>query len=239
MNREASHLNEYLDVAPEVASALKQGGAVVALESTIISHGSVSSNLECALTAERCVRDEGAVPATIAILGGRLTVGLDRSQIERLATAGAENVTKASRRDIACSSHGAPTGDHGRGNDVDRGARRHQGLRYRRHRRGHRGAQDTLDISADLLELARTPVAVVCAGAKSISTSVSRSKSSRPTASRSWDTAPTISRPSTPAAAGSASTPALRLRRADRRCLAGAARSGARRWNDYRQSHRR
>lgn len=170
MNRETSHLNEYLDVAPEVASALEQGDPVVALESTIISHGfPYPSNLECALTAEQCVRDEGAVPATIAILGGRLTVGLDRSQIEKLATAGAENVAKASRRDIGVLvARGADGATTVAGTMLIAAL---AGIRvFATGGIGgvHRGAQESFDVSADLLELARTPVAVVCAGAKSI-----------------------------------------------------------------------
>jgi pseudouridine-5'-phosphate glycosidase len=162
--------SQHLDIAPEVASALEQGGPVVALESTIISHGfPYPANLECALTAEQCVRDEGAVPATIAIVGGRLTVGLNRAQIERFATAGAANVAKASRRDI-----GVLVARRADGATTVAGTMLIAALAgIRIFATGgiggvHRGAQESMDISADLLELARTPVAVVCAGAKSI-----------------------------------------------------------------------
>lgn len=159
-----------LDVSPEVAQSLAAGSPVVALESTIISHGfPYPVNVECALTAEKTARDAGAVPATIAILGGRLTVGLTEAQIEHLAQAGPEGVVKASRRDIATIV--------ARGED---GATTVAGTMLVAALAGirvfatggiggaHRGAQRTFDVSADLLELARTNVAVVCAGAKSI-----------------------------------------------------------------------
>ncbi len=157
-------------ISDEVARALRDGAPVVALESTIISHGfPYPANLECALRAEEIVREGGAVPATIAILGGSVTVGLDAAQIEHLAKAGPERVSKASRRDIATLV--------ARGED---GATTVAGTLVIAARAGirvfatggiggvHRGAQETFDISADLLELARADVAVVCAGAKSI-----------------------------------------------------------------------
>lgn len=163
-------LSGYLDIAPEVASALASGGAVVALESTIISHGfPYPANVECALEAERCVREEGAVPATIAILDGRLAVGLSREQIEYLATAGPEAVTKASRRDIARLAASNASGATTVAGTMLVAAL--AGIRvFATGGIGgvHRGAQESFDISADLLELARTPVCVVCAGAKSI-----------------------------------------------------------------------
>lgn len=159
----------HLDLAPEVADALSAGRPVVALESTIISHGfPYPANVECALTAERNVRDAGAVPATIAILGGRLTVGLSAEQIGHLATAGAR-VAKASRRDIgvlvARGADGATTVASTMLVAALAGIRVFAtggigGV--------HRGAQASFDVSADLLELARTDVCVVCAGAKSI-----------------------------------------------------------------------
>jgi pseudouridine-5'-phosphate glycosidase len=152
-----------------VADALSAGRPVVALESTIISHGfPYPANVECALAAERNVRDVGAVPATIAILGGRLTVGLSAEQIEHLATAGA-TVAKASRRDIgvlvASGADGATTVAGTMLVAALAGIRVFAtggigGV--------HRGAQSSFDVSADLLELARTDVCVVCAGAKSI-----------------------------------------------------------------------
>jgi len=154
----------------EVAHALAAGRPVVALESTIISHGfPYPSNVECALEAERIVREEGATPATIALLGGRPTVGLTVAQIEHLATAGATGVAKASRRDIpvlsALKADGATT--------VAGTMLIAEMAGIRVFATGgiggvHRGAQASFDVSADLLELARTQVAVVCAGAKSI-----------------------------------------------------------------------
>lgn len=163
-------LSQHLDVAPEVAEALRDGAPVVALESTIISHGfPYPANVECALAAEATAREAGAVPATIAVLGGRLCVGLAEAQIEHLAKTGPASVAKASRRDIASLV--------ARGQD---GATTVAGTMLVAAMAGirlfatggiggvHRGAQQTFDVSADLLELAQTEVAVVCAGAKSI-----------------------------------------------------------------------
>ena len=161
-------MNEYLEIAREVRDALAAGEPVVALESTIISHGfPYPSNVESALTCERLIREEGAVPATIAILGGRLHVGLGREQIEHLATAA--DIAKVSRRDlgmaVARGGEGATTVAATMAIAAMAGVRVFAtggigGV--------HRGAQQTFDVSADLLELARTPVAVVCAGAKSV-----------------------------------------------------------------------
>ena len=158
----------YLDINPEVARALEEGKPVVALESTIISHGMpYPKNVQTALNVEKVIRDNGAIPATIAILHGRLKVGLAPEEIEYLGKT--EGVIKTSRRDIpfivAKGLDGATTvattmiiadlagikvfATGGIG-----------GV--------HRGAQETFDISADLQELAHTNVAVVCAGAKSI-----------------------------------------------------------------------
>ena len=163
------NLNKYLDVSPEVAQAVADGRPVVALESTIISHGMpYPQNVETALKVEQIIRDNGAVPATIAILGGRLKAGCTREEIEYLGKQG-QAVTKASRRDIAvlCA----------RGAD---GATTVTTTMMIAHMAGiqifatggiggvHRGAETTMDISADLEELAHTPVMVVCAGAKSI-----------------------------------------------------------------------
>ena len=162
-------LNKYLDVAPEVAQAVAGGKPVVALESTIISHGMpYPQNVETALKVEQIIRDNGAVPATIAILGGRLKAGCTKEEIEYLGKQG-QAVTKASRRDLAvlCA----------RGAD---GATTVTTTMMIAHMAGiqifatggiggvHRGAETTMDISADLEELASTPVMVVCAGAKSI-----------------------------------------------------------------------
>ena len=163
------NLNQYLDVAPEVAAAVAEGKPVVALESTIISHGMpYPQNVETALKVEQIIRDCGAVPATIAILGGRLKAGLSHEEIEYLGKKG-HDVTKASRRDLAVlvarKADGATTVTttmmiaHMAGIQI-----------FATGGIGgvHRGAETTMDISADLEELASTPVMVVCAGAKSI-----------------------------------------------------------------------
>jgi len=162
-------VSEYLLIASEVVDALEAGVPVVAMESTIISHGfPYPANVECALESERVCREEGAVPATVAILGGRLCVGLTRDQIEHLGAAGVA-VTKVSRRDlgtvVARGVDGATTVAGTMAIAAMAGIRVFAtggigGV--------HRGAQRTFDVSADLLELARTEVAVVCAGAKSV-----------------------------------------------------------------------
>lgn len=162
-------MNKYLDVAPEVAQAVAQGKPVVALESTIISHGMpYPQNVETALNVEKIIRENGAVPATIAILGGRLKAGLTPDEIEYLGKKG-QDVIKASRRDLAVLA--------ARKED---GATTVTTTMIIAHMAGikvfatggiggvHRGAETTMDISADLEELASTPVMVVCAGAKSI-----------------------------------------------------------------------
>ncbi len=162
-------MNTLLDVHDEVGAALATGRPVVALESTIISHGMPwPQNAETALAVEDEVRAHGAVPATIAIVDGRLKAGLTREQIERLGRMGRE-AAKVSRRDmpvvVARGGTGATTvaatmivaalaGIHVFATGGIGGV--------------HRGAPTSFDISADLQELARTPVAVVCAGAKSI-----------------------------------------------------------------------
>ena len=163
------NLNAYLDVSPEVEAAVKAGQPVVALESTIISHGMpYPQNVETALNVERVLRENGAVPATIAIIGGRLKAGLSRKEIEHLGKAG-RAVAKVSRRDlpliVAKGLDGATTVTttmiiaHMAGISI-----------FATGGIGgvHRGAQKTFDISADLEELAMTPVTVVCAGAKAI-----------------------------------------------------------------------
>lgn len=162
-------LNMHLDLLPEVADALAIGRPVVALESTIISHGMpYPQNVETARRVEQVVRDNGAVPATIAIMGGRLKVGLDTAELEALGQGGAA-VIKCSRRDIpfvlASGGMGATTVASTMIVAAMAGIRVFAtggigGV--------HRGAQESFDISADLQELARTEVAVVCAGAKSI-----------------------------------------------------------------------
>ncbi|MCD8344279.1 MAG: pseudouridine-5'-phosphate glycosidase [Oscillospiraceae bacterium] len=164
-----SELNKYLDIAPEVAEALAAGKPVVALESTIISHGMpYPQNVETALEVERVIRENGATPATIAVIGGRCKAGLSAEEIEYLGSRGME-ITKASRRDlpviIARGGDGATT--------VTTTMMIAQMAGIKVFATGgiggvHRGAETTMDISADLEELAQTPVMVICAGAKSI-----------------------------------------------------------------------
>ncbi len=162
-------MNKYLDISPEVQQALADGKPVVALESTIISHGMpYPKNVETAMLVEKTIRDNGAVPATIAIIGGRLKAGLSPEEIEYLGKSG-RKVAKVSRRDLAAIV--------ARGAD---GATTVTTTMIIAHMAGikvfatggiggvHRGAETTMDISADLEELASTPVMVVCAGAKSI-----------------------------------------------------------------------
>ena len=161
--------NKYLDIAPEVAAALRSGAPVVALESTIISHGMpYPRNVETAALVERTVRDSGAVPATIAILEGRLKVGLSAAEIERLGRQGTD-VIKCSRRDLPFIIAGKDDGATTVAATMIIAAM--AGIRvFATGGVGgvHRGVADTLDISADLEELARTNVAVVCAGIKSV-----------------------------------------------------------------------
>lgn len=159
----------HLDIKPEIGSALNAGRPVVALESTIITHGMpYPKNLETALQVEQMVRDHGAVPATIALIEGRLKVGLREQELEWLASQG-PRVKKASRRDlpmlISRKENGATTVA------ATMIAANMAGIRvFATGGIGgvHRGAAQSMDISADLQELARTNVAVVCAGAKSI-----------------------------------------------------------------------
>ena len=163
------NMNKYLDVNPEVAAAIAAGKPVVALESTIISHGMpYPQNVETALNVEKIIRENGAVPATIAIIGGRLKAGLTAEEIEYFGKKG-RAIHKASRRDLAvlCAQ-----GEDGATTVTTTMIIAHMaGIRF--FATGgiggvHRGAETTMDISADLEELARTPVMVVCAGAKSI-----------------------------------------------------------------------
>ena len=162
-------MNKYLDISPEVQQALADGKPVVALESTIISHGMpYPKNVETAMLVEKTIRENGAVPATIAIIGGRLKAGLSPEEIEYLGKSG-RKVAKVSRRDLAAIV----------ARDAD-GATTVTTTMIIAHMAGikvfatggiggvHRGAETTMDISADLEELAGTPVMVVCAGAKSI-----------------------------------------------------------------------
>ncbi len=161
--------NPYLDVLPEVAEALEAGKPVVALESTIISHGMpYPQNVETALNVERIIREEGAVPATIAVIGGRLKAGLSPEEIEYFGKKG-RAIAKASRRDLATL---CARGEDGATTVTTTMMIAHMaGIRF--FATGgiggvHRGAETTMDISADLEELANTPVTVICAGAKAI-----------------------------------------------------------------------
>ena len=162
-------MNQYLELSKEVKEALEAGKPVVALESTIISHGMpYPQNVQTALRVEQTIRENGATPATIAIIGGKLKAGCTPEEIEYLGKKG-QAVIKASRRDlpvlIARKEDGATTVTTTMIIAAMAGIRVFAtggigGV--------HRGAQQTFDISADLEELAQTPVMVICAGAKSI-----------------------------------------------------------------------
>ena len=162
-------MNPYLDIKPEVAQAIREGRPVVALESTIISHGMpYPQNVETALNVEKIIRENGAVPATIAIIGGRLKAGLTPEEIEYFGKKGTA-ITKASRRDLAALC--------ARGEDGATTVTTTMMIAYMAGIKifatggiggVHRGAETTMDISADLEELANTPVMVICAGAKAI-----------------------------------------------------------------------
>ena len=162
-------MNKFLSISPEVQQALNEGRPVVALESTIISHGMpYPQNVETAMRVEQTIRDNGAVPATIAIIGGKLKAGCTADEIEYLGRKG-RDVIKASRRDlpvlVARGADGATTVTTTMIIAAMAGIKVFAtggigGV--------HRGAETTMDISADLEELAQTPVMVICAGAKSI-----------------------------------------------------------------------
>lgn len=160
--------NKYLDIKPEVLEALKEGRPVVALESTIISHGMpFPKNVEMAMHTESIIRNEGAMPATIAIMDGKIKIGLTDEDLNTLATA--KNVAKVSRRDlpgiIASKGIGATTVA------TTMICAELAGIKF--FVTGgiggvHRGFEETMDVSADLEELAMTNVTVICAGAKAI-----------------------------------------------------------------------
>lgn len=162
-------MNKYLDVSPEVSEALKEGRPVIALESTIISHGMpYPKNVETALSVENTIRENGAVPATIAIIKGRLKVGLSSDELEYFGKKGTA-ITKVSRRDIpvvlAKQDDGATTVAATMIIAAMAGIKVFAtggigGV--------HRGAETTMDISSDLDEFTKTPMIVVCAGAKAI-----------------------------------------------------------------------
>ena len=161
-------LKQFMDITPEIEEAVRTGKPVVALESTILSHGMpYPENLGFAREVEKIIRAEGAVPATMAIIDGRLKAGLTEEELVRMCEA--KGVLKVSRRDLPIAAAkrltGATTvattmilanlaGVHVFATGGIGGV--------------HRGGEDSMDISADLQELAHTPVAVVCAGAKMI-----------------------------------------------------------------------
>lgn len=160
---------KYLEIAPEVRKALANDDPVVALESTIISHGMpYPQNVETALRVEEIVRENGAVPATTAIIGGKLKCGLKKEEIEYLGKKGLE-VTKCSRRDIPMAIARRLDGATTVATTMIIANMAGVSIFATGGIGGvHRGAQETMDISADLEELANTPVMVVCAGAKAI-----------------------------------------------------------------------
>lgn len=160
-------MNEYIEIAPEVAAALSSGVAVVALESTLIAHGLPSPlNVETAHAAELRVRERGAIPATVAVIDGKIRVGLEAGQIEQLA---GTDVAKLSSADLGAALAGGGVG-----------ATTVAATMVAAHLAGirlfatggiggvHQGASASFDVSGDLEELGRTPVAVVCSGAKAI-----------------------------------------------------------------------
>ncbi|MDJ1157368.1 pseudouridine-5'-phosphate glycosidase [Chelatococcus sp. SYSU_G07232] len=157
-----------LDFSPEVAEARASGRPLVALESTIIAHGmAYPANLDTARRVEAIIREKGAVPATIAVLGGRLKVGLGDADLERLATA--KNVMKASTRELPLALATRRDAATTVASTMRIAALAGIAVFATGGIGGvHRGAPATFDISADLTELARTPVAVVSAGAKAI-----------------------------------------------------------------------
>ncbi|MEA4971736.1 MAG: pseudouridine-5'-phosphate glycosidase [Candidatus Metalachnospira sp.] len=159
---------DYLSITPEIEQAIKEGKPVVALESTILSHGMpFPQNVEFAHKVEEIVRGEGAIPATTAIIGGKLKVGLTSEELDIMCKA--ENVGKVSRRDVSVYIATGKTG----ATTVATTMMIAEMAGIKLFATGgiggvHRGAQETMDISADLQELANTNVAVVCAGAKSL-----------------------------------------------------------------------
>src|SRR6266496_277875 len=163
-----NQLSPYLKLSDELQTALQEHRPVVALESTVIAHGlPYPANVEVALAMEAAIRNEGAVPATVGIHDGKIVIGLNRDEIERLGIA--QDVLKVSRRDLAVALATRQLG-----------ATTVAGTMLCASMAGisffatggiggvHRGAETSMDISADLTELSRTPVLVVCAGAKSI-----------------------------------------------------------------------
>jgi pseudouridylate synthase len=168
MNSAPASALPHLNIHPEVAHALAQGKPVVALESTIIAHGMpYPQNVQTALEVEAVIRSHGAVPATIAVLEGKVCIGLSREQIEALGSA--KDVMKLSRRDLALAvSSGRPGATTVAATMICAALAGIEVFVTGGIGGVHRGAETSFDISADLQELAQTSVAVVCAGAKSI-----------------------------------------------------------------------
>jgi pseudouridylate synthase len=168
MNSAPASALPHLNIHPEVAQALAQGKPVVALESTIIAHGMpYPQNVQTALEVEAVIRSHGAVPATIAVLEGKICIGLSREQIEALGSA--KDVMKLSRRDLALAvSSGQPGATTVAATMICAALAGIEVFVTGGIGGVHRGAETSFDISADLQELAQTSVAVVCAGAKSI-----------------------------------------------------------------------
>lgn len=162
------NLEKYLSIAPEIAEAIKAGKPIVALESTILSHGMpFPENVEFAHKVEEIVRAEGAIPATTAIIGGKLKVGLTSEELDIMCKA--ENVGKVSRRDVAVYLATGKTGATTVATTMMIAAMAGIKIFATGGIGGvHRGAQETMDISADLQELAHTPVCVIGAGCKSL-----------------------------------------------------------------------
>lgn len=160
-------MNKYLDIKPEVAAALAEGKPVLALESTIISHGMpYPQNLEFAKKVEQIIRDMGVMPATTAIIDGKFKVGLTDEDLDTMASG---HVAKASRRDVGYLLSTKTTGATTVATTMLIASLAGIKIFATGGIGGvHRGAQETFDISADLQELANTDVAVVCAGAKSL-----------------------------------------------------------------------
>ena len=162
-------MNRYLDLSPEVKEALESGKPVVALESTIISHGMpYPKNVQTAVAVENTIRENGAVPATIAIIKGRLKVGLTPEELEYFGKKGMA-ITKTSRRDIpVIVSKGEDGATTVAATMMIASMAGIQVFATGGIGGVHRGAETTMDISADLDEFTKTPVLVVCAGAKAI-----------------------------------------------------------------------
>lgn len=162
-------MNQYLEITDEVRKALEGKKPVVALESTIISHGMpYPKNVETANMVEKTIRKQGAVPATVAIIGGKLKVGLDPDELEYFGKKGTK-ITKASRRDIPYLCSRKQDGATTVAATMEIAAMAGIQVFATGGIGGvHRGVEESMDISADLEELSRTPVMVVCAGAKAI-----------------------------------------------------------------------